>query len=196
MRRQDRKLAREAIGVAKDALETGRTTTMEALDLGRQATAGAMRATALAELLLERLKATPNAEVLDSAELARFAELAPNWKVRAGISNGSAVKTYERTINEAELTPDRQPGGHLAHDTYKRLADGEYCDQGLAKIFDTTYFSGDSVRSDHSYYELRFEAGEPGPLTYKDMERVLDADQYLIENGYIQAAAEAEVTSS
>ena len=167
----------------------GRARAIIKQNLGQKATAGAMQAVTLSKIFIERLEATPNAEVLDSEQLTRFTELAPKWSFFAGISDGLSVKTYVRIINETELTPSRRPGMILANDTNKKLTDPEHCDGGLAAVFDTASFSGVSLNTCQQNYTILFEGPEPGPLTYRDVQRVLDADRYLITNGYIQAPA-------
>ncbi len=184
-----RNLTREAIGVARDALDVTREITSEAVDITKRSVATASGAVALAEALSEKLSSMPHNEVLSADELETFAQAFPNWSVTSGIANGKAVKTYQRTITARELPKERREGGQLAHETYLRLADTDHSDMGLAEVFGAYHVEGDYVNG--RYYVVSVRSDENGPITYDDFSRVVQAEDYLLTQGYIKASPTA-----
>ncbi len=194
---QAREVAAEAIEVAQQATEVAEEaiaqkkeysdTVLEIAKLAMQQTDRAVQqadqALNLARLLRMKLETTPNQDVLSADELRAFAEATPQWTVTAGIADGKPVKVYKRNINEEELVLERRAGGELERDTYLSLADVEHSDFCLASIFDTYSFDGDYINGRN--YQIRIYSEEPGPITYGDFVRVLDAEAYLKDAGYL-----------
>ncbi len=177
--RETRKLGADLLDITERATDQA----VEALAIARERSAYASGVIALAKAVGERAGVERATEVLSGDELQAFAEAVPQWSVSTGFANGNALKTYKRIISEDELPVERRRGGGRERETYLSLADYEHSDYGLAKIFDTYGFMGDYVNG--KYYELSFSSQEQGPITYEDFVRVLDAESYLISEGYI-----------
>jgi hypothetical protein len=135
--------------------------------------------------MVEQTVKSDRSQPLSSAELNILAEQVPEWDISYGVANGVSYKSYSRVIWERDLVPDRRTGGELAHDTYLSLADYDHTDLGLAQIFGTYSFSGDAIRSRDDHYRISIQAENPGPITYDDFAMVVDAEAYLVEQGYL-----------
>ncbi len=166
-----------------DQIERTTDVAMDALAFAGERAAYASGVIALAKAVYERAGVDSVTEVIGGDELQAFAEAFPQWSVSTGFSDGHALKTYSRTISTEELPPERQRGGELERDTYLSLADYQNSDYGLAKIFDTYGFLGNYVNG--KFYEISIRSMEQGPITYRDFARVLDAESYLINKGYV-----------
>jgi hypothetical protein len=169
---------------SKAEIEAALGLASEATKIAREAVAATSGAMALIETLGRKIDALPLSEVLSSDELAEFARVLPQWRVTCGVADGTSYKSYRRHITEDELTPERQESGALSRDTYLTLADGEYSDYDLAKIFDTYSYSGTAYGG--GGYAIEIFSTKPGPITYEDFARVLDAEAYLVSAGYIR----------
>jgi hypothetical protein len=135
----------------------------------------------LANYFRNKLESLGLVEILSEEDLKAFAKAFPHWSVSVGIANGEAVKTYSRTIVRREMPIERRSGGTKEHDTYLRLADAEHSDLGLEEIlggYSGDYFNG-------KYYVISSNSTETGPLNYGDVQRVKQAEDYLIAEGYI-----------
>lgn len=176
---ETREFAAELVETTERATDTA----IEALAIARERAAYASGVIALAKAVGERVGVERATEVLSGAELQAFAEAFPQWSVSTGFANGNAIKTYHRTIAADELPPERRRGGEREHETYLALADYEHSDLGLAQIFDTYGFMGNYVNG--KFYEISFSSMEQGPITYGDFARVLDAESYFIQEGYV-----------
>jgi len=181
-------LAEDMAGIARDALEVAETTNNGLLELTRDSVAAASGAIAVAELMRNKLAQMPHGEVLNADELQAFAEAFPQWSVTAGMFDGRAVKTYQRIITAEELPEERRSGGPRERETYLSLADYEYSDSGLAGIFGSYGISGDYMNG--KYYVVAIHSDEVGPITYADFDRVMQAEDYLHNAGYVQALPE------
>lgn len=187
------KLANEVVAETAGQVALVTEVQRETIGLAREAVAVASASTTMASTLVDRLKNASPGEALTADELQAFAEAAPLWTISSGIRSGRAYKEYRRIIEADEITPERQPGGPLERETYLSLADSENSDRDLANIFDTFYVDGDYMNG--KSYIIRFHANEATPVTYGDFVRVLNAEAYLVDAGYIseQQTVTAEV---
>jgi len=173
-------ITNEAIGLADEANNRSE----ELLNIGHKVLDFVDRQKTIIDFLWEKSRQTGrHTEALTGDELQRFAEAVPQWRISSTVADGRARKVYGRTIDQHELVAERRIGGPLEHDTYLNFADGEHTDIGLSKIFDSYYIDGNYWNG--KYFELSIEAGEAGPITYGDLAKVLDAEEYLVTAGYI-----------
>lgn len=164
----------------------------EALTLAMERRAYASGVVALAGAIAERAGVEAHTIAMSGEELQAFAEAFPQWTVSTGFTEGHAVKTYSRVISAEELPVERRRGGEKERETYLSLADYEHSDLGLAQIFDTFGFTGDYWNGE--FYKISISSMEQGPITYDDFARVIDAECYLVAEGYV-LPVESEITT-
>ena len=60
----------------------------------------------------------------------------------------------------------------------------------LAQIFDTYHLSGDYVNGNS--YLIEIQSPDPSPINYQDFAMMLDAEAYLLQEGYITGNRESQ----